>query len=170
AADTDTLEILSDLGIRFTILAPRQAGRVKKLTGRTWKDVQGQIDPSRAYRMKLPSKRHIDLFFYDGPISQAVAFEGLLNNGETFANRLLSGFSDSRTWPQLMNIATDGETYGHHHRFGEMALAFALERVETTKAAQITNYGEFLEKFPPTHEVQIVENSSWSCSHGVERW
>jgi len=170
AADTETLEILSDLGIRFTILAPRQAGRVKKLTGRTWKDVQGQIDPSRAYRMKLPSKRHIDLFFYDGPISQAVAFEGLLNNGETFANRLLSGFSDSRSWPQLMHIATDGETYGHHHRFGEMALAFALERVETTRAAQITNYGEFLEKFPPTHEVQIVENSSWSCSHGVERW
>jgi alpha-amylase/alpha-mannosidase (GH57 family) len=170
AVDTETLEILSDLGIRFTILAPRQAGRVKKIGGRTWKDVQGQIDPSRAYRMKLPSKRHIDLFFYDGPISQAVAFEGLLNNGVTFANRLLSGFSDARTWPQLMHISTDGETYGHHHRFGEMALAFALEYVETSKAAQITNYGEFLEKFPPTHEVQIVENTSWSCSHGVERW
>ena len=170
AVDTETLEILSDLGIRFTILAPRQAGRVKKVGGRAWKDVHGQIDPSRAYRMKLPSKRHIDLFFYDGPISQGVAFEGLLNNGEAFANRLLSGFSDARTWPQLMNIATDGETYGHHHRFGDMALAFALEHVETTKAAQITNYGEFLEKFPATHEVQIVENTSWSCSHGIERW
>ncbi|MBV9610768.1 MAG: DUF3536 domain-containing protein [Acidobacteria bacterium] len=170
AVDTETLEILSDLGIRFTILAPRQAGRVKKIAGRTWKDIHGEIDPSRAYRMKLPSKRHIDLFFYDGPISQAVAFEGLLNNGETFANRLLSGFSDGRTWPQLMHIATDGETYGHHHRFGDMALAWALEHVETTKAAQITNYGEFLGKFPPTHEVQIVENTSWSCMHGVERW
>ena len=170
AVDTETLEILADLGIRFTLLAQRQAGRVRKIGGRNWKEVQGVIDPTRAYRLKLPSKRTITLLFYDGPISQAVAFEGLLNNGEQFAQRLLEGFADARTWPQLMHIATDGETYGHHHKYGDMALAYALDYIASQKLAKITNYGEFLEQHPPTHEVEIVENSSWSCIHGVERW
>ncbi len=170
AVDSQTLEILAEEGIRFTVLAPRQAGRVRKLGGRAWKEVQGGIDPSRAYLARLPGRKSIALFFYDGPISQAVAFEGLLNNGETFAARLLGGFSEQRTWPQLTHIATDGETYGHHHRFGDMALAYALHHIESNNLAKLTNYGEFLEKHPPQVEVQIVENSSWSCSHGVERW
>ncbi len=169
AVDTRTLEILADEGIRFTVLAPRQAGRVRKPGGR-WKDVHGGVDPSRAYLARLPGRKQISLFFYDGPISQAVAFEGLLNNGETFTRRLLSGFSDQRAWPQLMHIATDGETYGHHHRFGDMALAYALHHIESGSDARLTNYGEYLEKHPPEVEVQIVENSSWSCAHGVERW
>src|SRR5258708_1014775 len=110
------------------------------------------------------------LFFYDGPISRGVAFEGLLNNGETFANRLLSGLSDSRDWPQLMHIATDGESYGHHHHQGEMALAYALHQIESKQLAEITNYAAFLATNPANHEVEIFENSSWSCVHGVERW
>jgi len=170
AVETETLEILADLGIRFTLLAQRQARRVRRVGGRAWKEVQGVIDPSRAYRLRLPSKRVIDLFFYDGAISQAVAFEGLLANGEQFAQRLQSGFSDARTWPQLMHIATDGETYGHHHKYGDMALAYAIDRIASSRQAKITNYGEFLEQHPPTHEVEIVENSSWSCVHGIERW
>ncbi len=171
AVDSRTLEILADLGIRFTVLAPRQAGKLRKLGGRAWKDVHGgRIDPSRAYLAKLPGKKTISLFFYDGPISQAVAFEGLLNNGETFARRLLGGFSDQRNWPQLMHIATDGETYGHHHRFGDMALAYALHHIESNNLARLTNYAEFLDKHPAEVEVQIVENSSWSCVHGVDRW
>ena len=170
AVDTHTLELLAEEDIRFTVLAPRQAGRVRKIGGRAWKDIHGSIDPSRAYLAKLPGKKSISLFFYDGPISQAVAFEGLLNNGETFAGRLLSGFSDQRSWPQLMHIATDGETYGHHHHFGDMALAYALHHIESNHLAKLTNYGEYLEKHPPEVEVQIAENSSWSCSHGVERW
>lgn len=171
AVDIPTLEVLADEGIRFTVLAPRQAARVRKLGGRSWKDVSGgRIDPSRAYLARLPSGRKISLFFYDGPISQAVAFEHLLNSGEEFANRLKSGFSDKRTWPQLMHIATDGETYGHHHKYGEMALAYALDQMEGEGGIRLTNYGEFLEKFPPQLEVQIAENTSWSCSHGVERW
>jgi len=170
AVDTETLEILADLGIRFTVLAQRQARRVRRRGGRNWKEVQGGIDPSRVYRLRLPSKRVISLFFYDGPISQAVAFEGLLSNGEQFAQRLLNGFSDARDWPQLMHIATDGETYGHHHKYGDMALAFALDHIATHNLAKITNYGEFLQQHPPTHEVEIVEKSSWSCIHGIERW
>ena len=171
AVDIATLETLAARGIKFTILAPHQAGKVRKIGGRSWKDVSGgRIDPSRAYLAKLPSGQKINLFFYDGPISQAVAFEKLLNSGEQFSARLKSGFSDKRDWPQMMHIATDGETYGHHHKHGDMALAYALDCIESDPAIQLTNYGEFLEKYPPTHEVQIMENTSWSCAHGVERW
>ena len=171
AVDTATLEVLAQCGVKFTVLAPRQAGRVRKIGGRSWKDMHGgRIDPTRAYLAKLPSGNKINLFFYDGPISQAVAFERLLDNGEHFISRLRSGFSDKRDWPQLMHIATDGETYGHHHKHGDMALAYALGRVESDPQLRLTNYGEFLEKFPPTHEAQIIENTSWSCSHGLERW
>jgi Domain of unknown function (DUF3536)/Glycosyl hydrolase family 57 len=120
--------------------------------------------------VQLPSRRTISVFFYDGPISQGVAFERLLDNGQRFADRLMSGFSDARQWPQLVHIATDGESYGHHHRFGEMALSYALHHLETNKLAQLTNYGEFLERHPADHFADIVNNSSWSCVHGVERW
>ena len=171
AVNTETLEVLAACGIKFTVLAPHQAGRVRKLGGRSWKDVHGaRIDPTRAYLARLPSGKKINLFFYDGPISQAVAFERLLDNGENFVGRLMSGFSEKRDWAQLMHIATDGETYGHHHKHGDMALAYALGRIESEQKIRLTNYGEFLEKFPPTHEVQIIENTSWSCSHGIERW
>ena len=171
AVDLETLDMLAELGIKFTILAPRQAGKARKLGGRAWKDVSGgRIDPTRAYLQKLPSGRKINLFFYDGPISQAVAFEKLLNSGEQFATRLQSGFSDARQWPQLMHIATDGETYGHHHRYGDMAMDYSLNHIQSQANVRLSNYGEFLEKFPPTHEVQIIENTAWSCSHGIERW
>ena len=159
AVDLETLDILAHLGIRFTILSPYQAQQVRGFRGRNWVDVSGgRIDPSRAYSLRLPSGLRINLFFYDGPISRAVAFEKLLANGEQFAGRLLSAFSDTRTWPQLVHIATDGETYGHHHRYGDMALAYALRHIESNNLARLTNYGEFLEKHPPKHEVRIFEN------------
>lgn len=171
AVDSETLEVLAENGIKFTILAPRQAQRIRPKNSSRFEDVSGaRIDPARAYLAELPSKKRINLFFYDGPISQGVAFEGLLNDGKRFADRLMSGFSDSRQGPQLVHIATDGESYGHHHHYGEMALSFALDEIERQKIAQLTNYGEFLEKHPPKHFVEIVENSSWSCVHGVERW
>ncbi len=171
AVDLETLDTLAEHGIRFTILAPHQASRVRPIGSAKWRDVGGgKIDPTMAYALRLPSRRAISLFFYDGPISRAVAFEGLLKSGESFAQRLMGGFSDKRTWPQIVHIATDGETYGHHHRFGDMALAFALHYIESKNLARLTNYGEYLEKHPPTHEVAIFENTSWSCAHGVERW
>lgn len=171
AVDIETLELMAELGITFTVLAPHQARRVRRLCSRQWQEVgDGGIDPTLPYRLPLPSGRGITLFFYDGPISQAVAFEGLLGNGERFARRLMTGFSCTRTWPQLVHIATDGETYGHHHRHGEMALAYALDYIERNKLAQITNYGEYLERYPPTHAVEIAADTSWSCAHGVERW
>ena len=172
AADVATLEVLAELGIKFTVLAPNQARRVKKMGGRTWKDLSnGSVDPTMAYRLRLPSGKTINLFFYDGPISRAVAFEGVLDDGQKFAERLLGAFSeDTRPWPELVHIATDGETYGHHHRHGEMALAFALDYIESKGLAELINYGLYLERHPPTHWVEIFENSSWSCVHGVERW
>ncbi|MBK8423710.1 MAG: DUF3536 domain-containing protein [Elusimicrobia bacterium] len=180
AVDSATLETLAARGIKFTILSPTQARRVRPLRRAAdkegapagdWHDVTGgRIDPSRPYLWRSPKGASIALFFYDSPISHAVAFEGLLNNGDVFADRLLSGFSPQRDGAQLMHIATDGESYGHHHRFGDMALAFALQRIENSRSAVLTNYGQFLEVAPPQWEVEIHENSSWSCAHGVERW
>jgi alpha-amylase/alpha-mannosidase (GH57 family) len=171
AVDVETLEVLAEHGLRFTILEPGQAARVRKAGTRPWKELTpGSIDPARAYRIVLPSGRGINAFFYDGPISRAVAFEGLLSHGETFAHRLLSAFSGDRGFPQLAHIATDGETYGHHHGNGDMALAYALEYIESRRLARLTNYGEYLERHPPTHEVEIVPNTSWSCAHGISRW
>ena len=171
AADLETLDIMAELGIVFTILAPHQAKQVRPLGQTDWQEVSGgRIDPSMAYALNLPSGRRISLFFYDGPISRAVAFEGLLSRGENLALRMNAAFSEERQWPQLVHIATDGETYGHHQRFGDMALAYAIQYIEEDNLARLTNYGEFLEKNPPAFEVEIFENTSWSCAHGVDRW
>jgi alpha-amylase/alpha-mannosidase (GH57 family) len=171
AVDLETLEIMADHDILFTILAPRQAKQSRRIGEKDWLDIRGErIDPTMPYVQLLPSGRKITLFFYDGPVSKAVAFEGLLSRGESLAQRLLGAFDDSRRRPQLVHIATDGESYGHHHRHGDMALAYALHVIESRGLARPTNYGEYLEKHPPTHEVEIFENSSWSCVHGIERW
>ena len=127
-------------GIQFTILAPSQAKTMDGI------DVTGQrIDPARAYRQKLPSGRSHQFVFLRRADVAAVAFERLLNDGGRFAQRLLDAFSDQREGPQLAHIATDGETYGHHHAFGDMALAYALDHIESSGLAKVTNYGEFLE-------------------------
>jgi alpha-amylase/alpha-mannosidase (GH57 family) len=172
AVDKETLEVLVSLGIKFTVLAPQQAKKTRKLgTAKKWRDVSGEkIDPTMAYQCILPSGRSINLFFYDGPISQNISFGNLLKNGETLANRLVSAFNDDRDWPQLVHLATDGETFGHHHRHGDMALSYALHYIESNNLAKITNYSEYLDINPPTHVVEIFENSSWSCVHGIERW
>ncbi len=170
AVDTESLEIMAAEGLKFTILSPFQAARTRR-AGAKWREVSGgKVDPTRPYNCILPSGNSIALFFYDGPISQAVAFEKLLNSGPQFAERLVSGFSDERDWPQIMHIATDGESYGHHHPHGDMALAYALKHIEQNGLAKLTNYGEYLEKHPPELEAQILEQSSWSCCHGVQRW
>lgn len=171
AVDTETLEIMAERGIRFTVLAPRQAKAVRRKGTKEWVDVSdGSVDPKRAYVTRLPSGRDMNVFFYDGPVSRTIAFENLLADGGAFASRLLSLFSDDGDHAQLVHIATDGETYGHHHRHGDMALAYALSRVQHDDGVQLTNYGEFLEENPPEWEATIQENSSWSCAHGVERW
>jgi alpha-amylase/alpha-mannosidase (GH57 family) len=170
AVDVESLEAMAAENIVFTILEPHQAAHCRRVGETEWQDAHGRIDPTMPYLCNLPSGRSIVIFFYDGPISRAVAFEQLLARGENLAHRLTSAFSESRRHPQLVNIATDGETYGHHHRFGEMALAYAVQLIDEQQLATLTNYGEHLASYPPTHEVEIVERTAWSCSHGVERW
>lgn len=176
AVDLSTLELLAEYDVKFTILAPHQAARVRALNQHHsselgWSDAsKGKIDPTRPYLQRLPSGRTIAIFFYDGPISQAVAFERLLERGERLSARLVGALADAPAHPQLIHIATDGETYGHHHRHGEMALSYALELIERQDAATLTIYGEHLERYPPIEEVEIQERTAWSCAHGVERW
>jgi hypothetical protein len=168
ACDTPSLEALAAEGIAFTVLAPHQA--------KAWRPPAGEwrtsaVDTGRAYKYKLPSGKSIDLFFYDGATSQAVAFERLLSDGHHIISRMTSRGHVEDDKPTLCHIATDGETYGHHHRYGDMALAWALSQVEQGwDGTRLTNYGEFRAKVPATWEVQLVENSSWSCVHGVSRW
>jgi alpha-amylase/alpha-mannosidase (GH57 family) len=171
AADSESLELMALHGIKFTILAPHQCKRVRLMKdGAQWSDTPGaSVDTTHPYLVRFESGVSIAVFFYDGPTSRAVAFEGLLNSGEAFAARLKAGFTDS-SQPQLVHVATDGESYGHHHKYGEMALAYALRLLEQDKTVKLTNYGAFLEQFPPEFECEIVENTSWSCVHGVERW
>jgi len=171
AVDTESLEILAEQEIAFTVLAPRQAKMTRKVGAAEWSVVNDQtIDTRKAYRCNLPSGKSITVFFYEGNIAQGVAFNGLLYDGKQFAARLLDSFDKNDSSPQLVNIATDGETYGHHHKHGDMALAFCLDHIEKNKDANLTNYAAFVAKFPAEHEAQIIENSSWSCVHGIERW
>jgi alpha-amylase/alpha-mannosidase (GH57 family) len=202
AVDTESLEVLAEAGIRFTVLAPHQCAAIRTTPGADAEDrarlaaleqhtelaVEGPpaamseqppwqttenatVDTRRPYLVRLASGRSITVFFYDGPRSRAIAFEQLLNSGEVFAQRLAGGFSSNAPEePELVQVATDGESYGHHHRYGEMALTYALQYVEEKELAVVTNYGEYLERFPPRWEARVDEATSWSCAHGVERW
>lgn len=171
AADDETLDVLAEMGMKFTILSPFQASRIKPLDRQDWQDVNGgRIDPSMPYLAKLPSGRSITVFFYDAGVAKAVAFEGVLASGEALAHRLMGAFDDCRGRDQLVSVATDGESYGHHFIYGDMALAYALHYIEQQGKANLTVYAEYLEKHPPTVEVQIHQGSAWSCSHGVGRW
>lgn len=190
AVDMETLELMADEGIKFTILSPDQALAVRPInTGRGsssdiftkdpvqraggWIDVKGgRIDPSRPYRVNLNKKasKYIDVFFYDGPLSRAIAYEQVLASGEALMGRIKGILEHHKEGPRILSIATDGESYGHHFKFGEMALSWLFDRVEREGQIKLVNFGYFLELSPPQQEVRIIDKSSWSCAHGVERW
>ena len=194
AVDLESLDLLAQHGIRFTILAPNQCARIRLIAesapgqippaqeksgaaasetaaeSKWMETANASVPPTQPYLVRLREGRSIAVFFYDGFTARAVAFEGILNNGKDFAERLLAGANEQDTEAQIVHIATDGESYGHHHKYGEMALAYALDYLEQNKKVRLTNYGEFLEKFPPAWEAEIHENTSWSCAHGIERW
>ncbi len=171
AVDRESLKILSDYGIVFTILAPHQARRVRHLGfGEKWQYLPHEsIGTQHAYRIVLDQGKQFNIFFYSGGLSRGIAFDGLLFNGDHFASKLVGAFGH-RDREQLVSTATDGESFGHHHKFGEMAVAYSLKKIEDHKLAQLTNYPQFLARFGSYWEVDIQENSSWSCAHGVERW
>lgn len=173
AVDDETLKFLEENGIKFTVLSPYQALKFRQEGDKDWQDVSwGNIDPARSYRYYIKSApgKFIDLFFYDGAISRSVAFDELLKDGNKFIKRLKEGISDCRDYPQLINIATDGESYGHHTKFGDMALSYVLKIRAKDEGFKITNYAEYLDKYRSNCEVDIKQASSWSCFHGVGRW
>ncbi|MGE5480856.1 MAG: DUF3536 domain-containing protein [Chloroflexota bacterium] len=171
AVNTPTLETLAEFGIKFTVLSPFQAKAVRKIGTEKWFSVEGgHVDPRRPYLYKLPSGRSIALFFYDGNISQEVGYGEMLSDGKVFAETLLGAFDKNNKNPQIVHIATDGETYGHHKENADMALAYCIHHIENSDYAQMTIYGQYLDIAPPDHEAQILENTAWSCSHGVGRW
>ncbi|MBI5201001.1 MAG: DUF3536 domain-containing protein [Elusimicrobia bacterium] len=186
ACDDETLEVLAAEGVRFTVLSPHQAKRVRRAGGSDgdcpkglsgsegsgWRDVNASsLETRHAYRWRSKERpgRHVDIFFYDPQLAQSVAFDGLLHDGAKFAKRLFEPFSTGDA-AQLVQVATDGESYGHHHKFGNMALSFALKRLREDTPVRLTNYAEFLSLFPPPMEAEIHQPSSWSCAHGVRRW
>jgi alpha-amylase/alpha-mannosidase (GH57 family) len=181
AVNRSVLDLMAQEGIKFTVLAPVQCARVLRLSTtdatneEPWTQTpNANVDPTHPYLVRLDEGRSITVFFYDGPNSRAIAFEGLLNSGEDFGKRLLSGFHPVSPGDpeaaQISHVATDGESYGHHHKHGEMALSYAMHWIEEGNSAKLTNYGEFIEKFPPRWEAEVAEDTSWSCVHGVERW
>ena len=173
AVDDETLKFLEENGIKFTVLSPYQALKFRQEGDKDWQDVSwGNIDPARSYRYYIKSApgKFIDLFFYDGAISRSVAFDELLKDGNKFIKRLKEGISDCRDYPQLINIATDGESYGHHTKFGDMALSYVLKIRAKDEGFKITNYAEYLDKYRSNCDIDIKQASSWSCFHGVGRW
>lgn len=182
AVNYQTLDALHRHGMKFLILAPSQAERIRKLDDDTWIDVgNGTIDPRRPYRCYLMGEneeksrdRFIDIFFYDGALAAGISFGDLLVDGARFAERLDSAYSAADPAPQLIHAAADGETFGHHKKFGDMALAYVLRRAGTY-GFELINYGAFLERFSPQWEAELKrgvhdEGTAWSCIHGVGRW
>lgn len=170
AVDTATLEVLAKYDIKYTILAPRQAKAVRALSDEHWINVdESSVDTTRPYLVRLPSGRSITVFYYNGRIAREVAFTGLLNSGKLFADSLKGAVLTS-DHPPLIHIATDGESYGHHHYRGDMALASCIDYLQKEEDVLLVNYAQYLTLFPSQHETRIHENSSWSCVHGVERW
>jgi alpha-amylase/alpha-mannosidase (GH57 family) len=170
AVNLKTLKTLAKEKIRFTILAPHQARRFRPSGQKEWVESNGGINPRHPYWCRLSKEEKIALFFYDGGISHGIAFENLLQSGEHFSHRMLNAYDSEDPGAQLVHVATDGESYGHHRLFGDMALAYTLLLLEKDPSVQLTNYGQFLNRFPPQWEVEINENTSWSCAHGIERW
>ncbi|MGD9937606.1 MAG: DUF3536 domain-containing protein [Methanoregulaceae archaeon] len=167
--DVSTLETLAAHDIRFTVLAPQQAARVR-VPGGDWRVVDPlSLDLNRPYACPLPSGRSIAVFFSNAGVAHDLAFGDLLSNGDRFADRLLASFTPVDR-DQLVSVALDGETFGHHQTFGEMGLARALRDLDARADLRVTVFGEFLDQHPPALEVDIREPTSWSCAHGVERW
>jgi alpha-amylase/alpha-mannosidase (GH57 family) len=183
AVNFPTLATLLDQGMKFVILSPHQVRRVRPLSGGPWETVQAHtLDTTQVYRCFLPEvgvesskRRQISVFFYNGAVAADISFGDLLQDSNRLAARLVEAFAPTRFRPQILHVATDGENYGHHKKFGELALAHALTQALPQKGFHLTNYAGFLELAPPKMEVELYlgpkgEGSSWSCPHGVGRW
>lgn len=182
AINMDTVVSLIQAGIKYTVLAPTQALRVRSLHGEEWNDVSNNsIDPRQPYRI-FPiaedgtprEKGYLDVFFYDGPLSHGVGFEHLLRDAGRFGDRIGNAFDPHNSEDQLVTVCTDGESYGHHEPFGDMCAAFLFRDAAPRLNMIPVNYSWYLAKHSPRHEVRLKnghgEGTAWSCAHGVGRW
>ncbi len=175
AVNDSVMGSLIDEGLKYVILSPHQALRVRPLTGGDWRDVSnGDVDPGVAYlyKHKDGSGRSMAVFYYDPEIAKAIAFEGALRTSETLME-LVARFPGGNG--RLVHTATDGESYGHHFKFGDRSVAYAFDTLAPQRGFKVTNYGEFLSEYPAQWETEIKpgpngEGTAWSCSHGVGRW
>jgi alpha-amylase/alpha-mannosidase (GH57 family) len=183
ACNDEVMGVLIDEGTRFVILAPQQAGRtdipvcptlVKAELATAETAEAANVDTSIAYRYlhRDGSNRSIAVFFYDHELAGAIAFERALTSSKELVDRF---DRVSQGAGSLVNVATDGESYGHHHKFGDLCLAYALEVEAPRRGFSVTNYGEYLDQHPPAAEVEVScgpenQGTSWSCVHGVSRW
>ncbi|WP_416670285.1 DUF3536 domain-containing protein [Egbenema bharatensis] len=191
AVDYATLEALVQEGIKFIILAPSQAQRCRPMPtadhpNPEWREVGGsQIDPIQPYRCYLRGQDHssdphsplptphlpyIDIFFYDGPISRDMGFDDVLSSSGHLAGRIGQAVRGDHRPSQLIAVATDGETFGHHKGGTEKALAYAFTEEFPRRGWTVTNFAHYLSLSPPTWEVELKPVTAWSCSHGVDRW
>jgi alpha-amylase/alpha-mannosidase (GH57 family) len=178
ACNWDTIEILISEKIKYIILDVGQAERIRKFGDAKWQGVTGgSIDPKMPYRCfsRLNRKKFIDIFFYDGPVSKAVAFDDVLQSSANLLGKIVNAVPPGSIENPIVSVATDGETFGHHKKFAERTLAYFLTVHAPANSLRIVNYAEYIEEHPPTHEVEIKkgkngEGTSWSCPHGVDRW
>ncbi len=178
ACNPETIEVLINLGVKYIILDTSQAAFYRKSGNDKWIDVtDGSINPKRPYRCfsELNPAKYIDIFFYDGPVSKAVAFDDVLASSQNLLNKIFNAEDKEYKGAQLISVATDGETFGHHKKHAERTLAFFMKSLAPQNNLKIVNFGEYLELHPPEHEVKIKpgdngEGTSWSCVHGVKRW
>ena len=176
ACNDDVLDSLINHGLRFVILAPQQAARIRdsRQARASWQEIpKDSIDTSIPYRRyhRNGLGESLDVFFYDHDIAHAIAFDAALSSSATLMERIAGRLGSS----EMVNVATDGESYGHHHKFGDLSLAHLLETAAPARGFRVLNYGEYLDHHPAVVEVEIDngpagEGSSWSCIHGVSRW
>ncbi|HEY3251021.1 MAG TPA: DUF3536 domain-containing protein [Ignavibacteria bacterium] len=179
ACNHETIEVLINERIRYIIMDSSQADKIRKSGAEQWQDVaKNGIDPRHSYKCYSKIKNHsfINIFFYDGPVSKAVAFDDVLMNSANLLNKIFHAVKkEELSTEQLISVATDGETFGHHKKFTERTLAYFLTGLAPENNLKIVNFGEYLEMNNTEYEVMIkegtnVEGTSWSCPHGVERW
>jgi alpha-amylase/alpha-mannosidase (GH57 family) len=170
AVDLRCLDEAAKAGIGFVLLSPHQCSAVRP-PGGSWRETPkgARLDVTRPYRVELPSGRSIAVFFHQDSVAREMAFGTLLDNGDRLAENLLKNLPDDGE-NRMLVVATDGETFGHHHRFGEMALARTLQVLSKIPGLTPAKPGAFLKAHPPEWEARILQNTSWSCSHGIERW
>ncbi len=162
AVDAETLAIMADFGIEFTILAP-------------WQAEADALDTTEPYRVNLPGGRSIAAFFYHQGLSGRVSFDSAMTtNADTFAlYDLAAQFNaekEQRGEPQLVLVASDGELYGHHQPFRDMFLAHLLTASSAQSGVEPAFLARWLREHPPRRSIGVRERTSWSCHHGVARW